>query len=143
MPLNARQRRAYNHLCNVYASTRVVGAGARPGAETLTLAGSSVACHYEKTPNLDDPSGAGVGDVQGKVLFSTDSVHFAADAPITNNCILRDVTLLPDGTQSPSYGKYHRVLGEPRMVPDSGARRANKLSVMAMEMEHPPAALPA
>ncbi len=46
---------------------------------------------------------------------------------------------MADGSQSPLYGEFHRVLGSPRVTPTTGNRRANKLKVMAQTLERVPA----
>lgn len=133
MALNARQRAAYQHRCNIWSVDRTVDGNGKPGAETYALIASSVPCLYQYTPNVDDPE-AGVGRIKRMTIITTDIVHMEASQPVADGYILKNVT-----SGHPSSGEFHRVLGAPRVLANAGNRKANKKSVMAMSMEHPPA----
>lgn len=138
MALNFRQQRSLMHRCNIWKIDRTVTAGTGVvGAETPTLMASNVACLYQHTPNVDNPVSAG-GRVKLQTILTEDVVHFEATVVVQDNWILKNVSILPDGSRSPAYGSFHRVHGAPRIIANAGARRGNKLSVMAMSIEKVP-----
>ena len=137
--LNDRQRAAYVHKCNLWSVTRTVNATTGvAGAETYTLAYSGVLCRYEYTDNLSDPI-EGAGRIKRPTVFTTDAIHMDAAQPCGEGWIAKNVSLLPNGTQSPLYGEFHRILGAARISPSAGNRRANKRKMLAQSMEKPPA----
>lgn len=138
MPLNVRQQHAYKHLVNLWKPVRSVNqATGKASAETYVLAYSKVPCLYQYTDNVSNPT-QGVGRVKRMTIFTTDIIHFVQEQQIDEGWIVKNVSLLPDGTQSPLYGQFHRVLGVARVTPTAGARKANKRSVMCQVMEKTP-----
>src|SRR6267378_3708988 len=112
MALNARQKIAYKHLCNIYSVTRsITESTGKPGAETFTLMSSALSCLYEYTDNIDAAI-EGMGQVKRPTIFTTDRVHVEANTNVKDGWIVKDLSLLPDGvTHSPTYGTVHRVKG--------------------------------
>ncbi len=139
MALNQRQQAAYNHRVNLWQPSRVINpiSGA-VGAETYTLAYSNVACRYEYTDNVADPV-EGVGRTKRPTIFTTDKIHFDSAQEVGADWIVKNISLLPDGSRSQLYGEFHRVLGVSKITPSAGLRRANKRSMMAQTIEKIPA----
>ena len=136
--LNARQIACYCHTVNLWSVASPINATTGVvGDDVYTLAYSGVKCRYEYTDNISDPI-EGIGRTKRPTVFTTDKIHFDSAQPIGDNWIVKNVSILPDGTQSPLYGEFHRILGAPKVTPSAGNRRANKLSVMALSMEKPP-----
>lgn len=137
--LNQRQLACYRHTVNLWQPTRTINATTGAvGAETYALAYSGVSCRYEYTDNVSDPT-EGAGRIKRPTIFTTDKIHFDSAQEVGDDWIVKNVSLLPDGSQSPLYGEFHRILGVARVTPSAGVRRANKQSVMAMTIEKPPA----
>ena len=138
MALNRRQQAAYKHTCKILSVTRTNNATTgEPGAETYALNASEVPYLRQPTPNVDD-AGEG-GRVKRMTVLTTDVAHFESSVTLHDGWIVKDVSLLPDGSHGPNYGECSRILGAPRQIPDAGRRKANKQSVMLMTMEHPTA----
>lgn len=137
MALNARQRRAYRDTVTIIRETVPISSGA-PGASTFAIVSSNVPCMFQSTPNFDEPI-VGMGRSQPAVIFSTDLIHFEQGTDIRSTDWIYFTSEYPDGTAKPPNGRWWRPRGEARQVPTAGARRSNKLSVMAMEVEKPAA----
>lgn len=136
--MNLRQRLAYNHTVNLWSVDRTINSTTGAvGAETYTLAYSGVKCRYEYTDNVSDVV-EGAGRTKRPTIFTTDKIHFDAAQEVGELWIVKNVSLLPDGSQSPLYGEFHRVLGVSHVSPSAGNRRANKRSVMAQTIEKVP-----
>lgn len=137
MSLNTRQKALYTHRCNIWSVTRTKDGNGKPGDETYSLSASSVPCYYQYTPNVDDAIPGG-GRVKRATIFTTDIVHMEASQTLEDGWILKNVSVKPDGSADSNNGTYHRVLGAANVIPRAGNRQANKRSVMAMVLEHPP-----
>lgn len=139
MPLNDRQKRAYQHKADFYRVTRTVNSGTgKPGAETVSIAFKNVQCRYEFTDNISDPMS--FGRVKRPTIFTTDILHMDAAQEIQDGWYVVDRSLVGGG-RSPNYGTVHRVLGAPHANPSQGRRLSNKKSVQISSVETPPAGI--
>jgi hypothetical protein len=140
MPLNARQIRCYTHLCNVWRlSQGSVNPATKVKADGVwSLVASGIPCLYVYTDNVSDPLPGG-GRVKRPSLFTDDHIKFAIDQDIREGDIVVNVSLQPNGAHVDSvYGECSRLLGQPKSVPSSGARRANFRAFLMMTEEKPP-----
>ena len=142
MSLTARQQISYQHLFHIIHVTRSVNTSTGvPGVETYTLGPTFVPALSKPTDNIDTVV-EGAGRVKTPNVFTMDFVWMESSTNIRDADIIKDVSLLPDGSQSPNYGSYSRVLGAPKRTPASGNRNANELMIRVMTMEKVPAGLP-
>lgn len=136
MALTSRQKRLYTHLCNVYSVSSSIDATTKKrSADTPTLIASNVPCLYDYTQNFSD--GTEIGRLKRASVLTTDSVHMEANVEVKDGYYIKNVSLLPDGSNSPLYGQIHRVQGDPFIVPSSGHRQANYQELEINTLEHP------
>lgn len=136
--LTQRQKLSYNHLANLWKPVRSVNATTgKPADDTYTLAYSGVRCAYHYTDNLSDPV-EGAGRIKRPTVFTTDAIKFEASQEVGADWIVKNVSILPDGSQSPLFGEFHRILGVARVTPNAGNRRANERKMLAQTIEKPP-----
>lgn len=140
MALTRRQELCYNHRVDLYAPQYTIAADGKRGPITYTLAYEDVPCRLEikGSPN----SGSPVGRIEMDVVISVDVAHFSEDQEIDDGWWMLNKTLLPDGSQSIQYGRWHVVRGEPRRIINSLRRRGGKKSVMCSQESRPPLGLP-
>ena len=136
MALTARQTAAYQHLFNLWAPATRTFTASVPSAESYSLSASAVPGIYEQKPHISDQFGAGRAET--RMLESSDRVHVASDVTIGDGWVIKNVTLLSDGSQSPEYGAFYRVIGSPHRQPSNARRTPNKQSVMVIDEPHPP-----
>jgi hypothetical protein len=138
MSLNHRQRAAYTHRCDIWQPGRSIGTGGRPGPESWVCTARAAPCLYIYMNNLSDPV-PGAGRVRRTTILRVDHIHFDAAQSIGDGWIVKNVSLLADGSPSPLSGQFHRVLSEAKVVIESGRRRANARIVLAEPLERAPA----
>lgn len=141
MSLNARQTAAYqNRISIVGVTPGIVELNGEVDAQTYYISARNVPCYFQFTDNINDPI-EGAGREKRPSVFTDDTCHMEANNTITDQWIIRDETILPNGHRSPLYGTYSMVLGAPRIIANAGRRKANKLSVKLLSIEKPPAAV--
>lgn len=136
--LTPRQTAAYQHLlCIIRPSASINASTGLPGDFTYALIASNVPSLFVGSPNIDTAI-EGAGRFKAATLLTMDEWRMAADVNIRDADIIKDVSILPDGTHSQNYGAYARVEGAPRIFPAAGRRQANCLSIKTMTMEKVP-----
>lgn len=141
MHLENWQKRAYVHTVSIVSVTEgPTGLDGEPSDTIYAISARKVPGLFGFTDNVNDPVEA-VGRTKRPSVLTDDGFHTVASVQIADRWIIRDESILPDGTRSPTYGNYSEVLGDPRIIANAGRRRANKLSVMLLSLENPPAAV--
>lgn len=128
MALNGRQERVYTSRCSIYRearTTNLVTGKTTEGAPALVAA--SVPCRYVYTQNDDDPQG--IGRLKRRSALTEDELHLDVAVDVRSNDIILDTT------GNANDGTYHRVMGAPRQLPNSGSRRTNKQVARIFEDE--------
>lgn len=83
MAITWRQVRAYSDRVNLYAPVAAdLGPNNEAGDDSVSLAFSDVACHWEARPESSIP--AAPGRTNQDYLTTTDAFHFAADQEIAD-----------------------------------------------------------
>jgi hypothetical protein len=136
-----RQRIAYTSRVNVYRAVQPVDPATkeRVDVESWALVYQNVPCLYGYTQNDSDPTGA--GRVKRRSMFTEDMLCVPVRALIQPGDLVKDVT--PDSTDNrgENAGTIHRVMGQPRALPNAGSRRSNRRVYQLFQEEKPPADL--
>lgn len=140
MDLNRRQKALYKHKCDIWSVDRTVTAGTnKPSDEIYILILENVPCIYEYTPNVDVETEA--GRVKEFTLLTTDKIHMEASVPVEDGYLIVNRTVKRDGKPSRATNEVHKMLGQPEIHESLGRRKANKLMMEGMSIEHPPTQL--
>lgn len=144
MALNARQQAAYKHKFAIIklANRTITGATGVVAAEAYTAGATGVPGLFQPTPNMDYPV-PGAGRFRAEMIYTTDRLHMEQGVDVDDQDFVKNISVLPDGTNSPLYGTYYRVAGKPSIIANAGRRTANKQMVMLIEQERPPTAVTA
>lgn len=141
MPLNERQTAFYKHRVTIWRGVRADPdpvTKKRPDGVVWTLIKRGVACLYVYTNNVSDAM-PGAGRIKRPTQFTNDEVRFAADETVLEGDIVVNTSLDSSGTHVPGvYGECSRLLGQPKVLPQSGNRNANYRAFQIQSMEDPP-----
>lgn len=132
MALNQRQERAYVRRFKVYRSASVVDPVTKkrtPGAWAFVGEYRGL---YGYTQN-DDDAGP-LGRVKRRSALTEDKLECEVSVPLLSQDMVVDTSLNLDGSHGANYGVVHRVMGEPRLMPDEGQMRLNYLTVQLMSV---------
>lgn len=127
MAITWRQVRAYSDRVNLYAPVAAdLGPNNEAGDDSVSLAFSDVACHWEARPESSIP--AAPGRTNQDYLTTTDAFHFAADQEIADGWFIELST-----AGHPEQGAWFVVVG----APSTHMWRAGKLTVFARKSLSP------
>lgn len=135
MALTRRQKALYRHRIDIWSVTETIGPGGKPSPETYSLLVQNVPAIYQFTPNIDTLTAG--GRLKEFTMLVLDKIYMEASVPISDACVVVNVTRLKDGSKSNAWGQLHRVEGAPTVYDTLGHRHANALYVEAMSIEHP------
>lgn len=131
MALSPRQARLYQHRCEIWRATIVIGANGAPGAKSWQIVESNVPCYFKINVNTADAQLE--GRVQTDIILTQDYIHFAQDQDLMDADWLKNTTVGDN-----KYGQFWVVRGLPQLISNSGGRLAGYKSVKATYNETPP-----
>lgn len=135
---NARQRRAYNRIGEIWRAIR-----SAPDPDTLDVGyanwqkiASGVPYHRESAERFNEFY-EGIGRTMHPSRRNPDKLHFVYGQDIRDGDLIVDRSTV-HGKRDVEYGQGWQTFGGTKSVPDAGTRHANKQSFMAAHQEKLP-----
>jgi hypothetical protein len=139
MGLNARQRLAYRNRASIWRPIYSEDSATKEEVQTsFQLVATNVPCLYKNQESPESVGAGGFPRYEQPSFFTRDVFHFAIDQEVGAEYLLQDTTVDRFGQQSPHYGAYWLVVGEPQKFVALGKRNANYKRCLAIEQPEPP-----
>jgi hypothetical protein len=137
MALTPRQRIAYRERVTLWRPVYSTHSGTGEQiATSYELVATNVPCLLVNTESPEVPGA--LARYQQASFFTRDSYHFDIDQEVGAEYLIQNTTVSRYGVNSPLYGHYWIVSGNPQVFPALGGRNANFKLAKAVQQPDPP-----